>query len=168
MERETGIEPATFSLGSGVGNIFSRAYPAFVKIHEPIEPAICKGRKIWTKFGPRSFWEAWITIDVSRRDFFCSPFERSCCYDGRSALRSDPTATCSSVRKADYTAKLLNCCRDECIGDNALPESSSTIDGHWPTAQWQFSTQGLRALSAFYQVVLPVLRAIQALAPRIN
>ncbi|MDR3747871.1 MAG: hypothetical protein P4M04_06940, partial [Acidobacteriota bacterium] len=50
---ETGIEPATFSLGSGVGNIFSRAYPAFVKIHEPVEPAICKGRKnldqTWTK-----------------------------------------------------------------------------------------------------------------------
>jgi len=53
LERETGIEPATFSLGSGIGYIFSRAYPAFFEIHEPIEPAICKARKnldqIWTK-----------------------------------------------------------------------------------------------------------------------
>ena len=53
LERETGIEPATFSLGSGVGFIFSSAYPAFFNIDEPIEPAICQARKkldqIWTK-----------------------------------------------------------------------------------------------------------------------
>jgi len=45
MERETGIEPATFSLGSGVGFMFSSAYRAFFKIHEPMEPAICQVRK---------------------------------------------------------------------------------------------------------------------------
>jgi len=53
MERETGIEPATFSLGSGIGYVLSTTYPAFFKIHEPIEPAICQARKnldqIWTK-----------------------------------------------------------------------------------------------------------------------
>jgi hypothetical protein len=53
MERETGIEPATFSLGSGVGFILSSTYAAFFKIHEPIEPATCQARKnldqIWTK-----------------------------------------------------------------------------------------------------------------------
>jgi hypothetical protein len=49
MERETGIEPATFSLGSGVGLMFSRAYPTFFRIHEPIEPTIYKVRR---KSGP--------------------------------------------------------------------------------------------------------------------
>jgi hypothetical protein len=53
MERETGIEPATFSLGSGVGSILSGTYPVFFEIHEPIEPAICRVGKnldqIWTK-----------------------------------------------------------------------------------------------------------------------
>jgi hypothetical protein len=68
LERETGIEPATFSLGSGVGSIILRAYPAFVKIHEPIEPAICKARKnldqIWTKVF-RTF------IERGRPQFLC-------------------------------------------------------------------------------------------------
>jgi len=53
LERETGIEPATFSLGSGVGFILSSTYATFFKIREPIEPAICHTRinldQIWTK-----------------------------------------------------------------------------------------------------------------------
>ena len=53
MERETGIEPATFSLGSGIGFMFSETYPAFFDVHEPVEPAIRKDGKnldqIWTK-----------------------------------------------------------------------------------------------------------------------
>jgi hypothetical protein len=53
LERETGIEPATFSLGSGVGFILSGTYPAFFEIHEPIETALCQAGKnldqIWTK-----------------------------------------------------------------------------------------------------------------------
>jgi hypothetical protein len=40
MERETEIEPATSSLGSGVGFILSGTYLAFFEIRKPIEPAI--------------------------------------------------------------------------------------------------------------------------------
>jgi hypothetical protein len=49
LERETGIEPATFSLGSGRGHVFSETYPALFEIHEPIETAICEAAE---KFGP--------------------------------------------------------------------------------------------------------------------
>jgi len=49
--RETGIEPATFSLGSGIGFKFSRTYP--VEKHEPIETMLWNVTEIWTKSGPR-------------------------------------------------------------------------------------------------------------------
>lgn len=53
MERKTGTQPATFSLGSGIGFMFSITYPAFFETHEPIEPTISDARKnldqIWTK-----------------------------------------------------------------------------------------------------------------------
>jgi len=49
LEWETGIEPATFSLGSGIGPVFSETYPALFEINEPIETAICEAAE---KFGP--------------------------------------------------------------------------------------------------------------------
>jgi len=52
LERETWIEPATFSLGSGVGYVLLSTYPAFFETREPIEPTICHAGKklgpIWT------------------------------------------------------------------------------------------------------------------------
>ncbi len=53
VERETGIEPATFSSGSGIGDLLLTTYPASFEPDEPIESTISNAKKnldqIWTK-----------------------------------------------------------------------------------------------------------------------
>ena len=83
MERETGIEPATFSLGSGGRFHTFKNLPHFFRYHEPIEPMIYKTRKnldqTWTKVLQ--------TFVKARKPVYLSGFRASCPHFGPVLVR---------------------------------------------------------------------------------